>query len=62
MKVVQLHEYTLTQIFNPTITPTIAHWGPKKSKTSLQIIQNQTSKLNEIMIIKIVQLDEKTPQ
>ena len=43
MKVVQLHEWTLKKMSNPTPTPKIAHSGPKKSKRPPKLNQIQKS-------------------
>ena len=42
MKVVQLHQWTPKQFLKPTLSPKMAHWGPKsknnpKSKSKLNI-------------------------
>ena len=41
MKVIQLHEETLKQLSNPTLTQKIAHYCPKKSKMAPKLSQNQ---------------------
>ena len=41
MKVVQLHEYTPEQFLSPTLTPKIAHYGPKKAKMTQKLSQHQ---------------------
>jgi len=43
MKVVQLDEQTPKQLSNPTPTPKIAHQGPKTSKMTPKLSQNQIS-------------------
>ena len=48
MKVVQLHEQTPKQFSNQTLTPKIAHNGPKKSKMNVKLSQNQKSELKEL--------------
>ena len=58
MKVVQLHEWTSTNFLNPTLNPKIVHYGPKKSKTTPKLSQNQMSELKETKKIKVVALYE----
>ena len=58
MKVVQLHEYTPKQLLNPTPTPKPAHSGPKKTKTTAKLSQNQLTELKESHKIKVVALYE----
>ena len=58
MKFVQLHELTPKQLFNPTQTPKKSPLGPKKSKTTPKLSQNQMSELKETKKIKVVTLYE----
>ena len=58
MKVVQLHEWTPKQFFNPILKPKITHWGIKLSKTTPKLSQNQISELKEIKKMKIIALYE----
>ena len=46
-KVVSLHKKTPKQFLNPTPTPKIADKGPKKSKMTPKLSQNQMSQLKE---------------
>ena len=62
MKVVKLHEQTLKQCMNPSPTPKIAPQGPKKSKMTPKLSQNQTSELKETKKMKVVKLHEQTPK
>ena len=41
MKVAQPPEQTPKQLSNPTPTPKIAHWDPKKSKMAPKLSKNQ---------------------
>ena len=47
MKVVQLHNETSEQFFIPTPAPKIARLGPKKSKMTPKLSQNQMSELKQ---------------
>ena len=47
MKVVQLYNETSKQFLIPTPTPKIARQGPKKSKMTPKVSQNQISELNK---------------
>ena len=47
MKVVQLHEKTPKQLWNPTPTPKPANFGPKKTKMSPKLSQIQISEFRE---------------
>ena len=58
MKVIQLHNQTPKQFLNPTPTPKIAHWGPKKSKMTPILSPNKMSELEETKKMKVVQLHE----
>ena len=58
MSVVQLHVWTLKQFLNLTLKSKIAHKGPKKSKTTPKLSQNQMSELKETKKIKVVKLYE----
>ena len=49
MKVVQLHEYTQKQLLNPTPTPKLAHWGPKRTKITFKIKSNSYVRIYEII-------------
>ena len=40
-KVVQLHEWTLIILWNPTPTPKIANQGPKNLKMTTRLSQNK---------------------
>ena len=62
MKVVQLHEQTPKQFLNPSTAPKIARQGPKKSKMSTKLSQNQKSEVKESQKMKVVQLHEQTPK
>ena len=48
MKVVQLHEWTQKKFLSPTLNLKIAHYGPKKSKTTPKLSQNRKSELKEL--------------
>ena len=61
MKVVELHEQTSKKLSNPTLTPKLAHWGPKISKMTPKLSQNQMLELKETKKMKVVQLHESTP-
>ena len=50
------------QFLNPTLTPKIAHHGPKKSEMNLKLSQNRKSELKDWSKIKVVQLYEYTPK
>ena len=58
MKVVQLHELTPKHLMNPAPTPKIAHEGPKKSKITPKLCNNQISKLTESYKMKALQLHD----
>ena len=60
MKVVQLHEQTPNQLLNPTPTPKIARQGPKKSKMTTKLSQNQMSESKVTQKMKVLQLHEQT--
>ena len=62
MKVVELHEQIPKQYLNPTLTPKIAHQGPKKSKMTTKLSQKQMSEWKETQKMKIVRLHEQTPK
>ena len=62
MKVIQLHEQTPKQFLNPSTAPKIARQGPKKSKMTPKLSQNQMSELKETKKMKVVQLHERTPK
>ena len=47
-------------VFKPYPSPKIGHQGPKKSKRTQKLSQNQISELNEPQKIKVVQLHEQT--
>ena len=47
MKGVQLYELTPEQFLNPTLNPKIAHEGPRKSKITPKLSQNQMSELKK---------------
>ena len=47
MRVVEVHEWTQKHLSNPTPTPKIAHWGPKKSKMTPKLGQNQILEMIE---------------
>ena len=47
---------------NPSPTPKIVRWGPKKSKMIQQISQNQMSEFKETQKMKVVQLHKQTPK
>ena len=47
MKIVQLYELIPKQFMNPTPTAKIAHYGPKKSKMTPKLSQNQKVKLKK---------------
>ena len=49
MKVVQLHEYTQTQLLNPTPTPKPAHQGLQNTKMTLKIKSNSNVRIKEII-------------
>ena len=59
-KVISLHKETPKQFLNPTPTPKIAHQGPKNSKITPKLSQNQMSELKETQKMKVVQLHEQT--
>ena len=59
-EVVQLHEQTLKQCLDPSPTPKIARQGPKKSKMTPKLSQNQMSELKETKKMKVVQLHDQT--
>ena len=61
-KVLSLYEKTPKQFLNPTPTPKIAHWGPKKLKMTPKSSQNQKLEFKELQKIKVVQLHEYTPK
>ena len=48
MRVVEVYEWTQKHLSNPTPTPKIAHWGPKKSKMTPKLGQNQILEMIEI--------------
>ena len=60
MKAVQLYEQTPKQFSNQTPTPKIAHQGPKKSKMTPKLSQNQMSEMEETKKMKVVQLHNET--
>ena len=60
MKVVQLHEQIPKQFMNPSTAPKIARQGPKKSKMTPKLSQNQMSELKETKKMKVVRLHEQT--
>ena len=62
MKMVQLHEQTPKQYLNSIPTPKIAHLGPKKSKITPELSQNQKSELKKTQKIKGVRLQEQNPK
>ena len=62
IKVVQIHEQTMKQFFNPTPTPKIAHQGPKTSKMTPKLSQNQMSEFKVTQKMKVVQLHEQIPK
>ena len=62
MKVVQPHKSTPKQLTNPTLTPKIAPQGPKKSKMTPKLSQNQMSEFKVTQKMKVVQLHEQTPK
>ena len=61
-KVIQLNEQSPKQCFDSPPTPIIAPQGPKKSKMTPKLSQNQMSELKETKKIKVVQLHEQTKQ
>ena len=62
MRVVEVHEWTQKHLSNPTPTPKIAHWGPKKSKMTPKLSQNKMSELKVTLKMKVVQLHEWNPK
>ena len=53
MKVVQLHQQTPKQLYNPAPIPKTARQGPKKVKNDPKINQNQMSELKETYKMKV---------
>ena len=62
MKIEQIYEQTPKQFLDPTQTTKTAHQGPKKSKVTPKLSQNQMSELKETYEMKVVQLHEQTPK
>ena len=60
MKVVQLHERNPKTVFEPFYSPKYSQLGPKKSKITPKLSQNQMSELKETKKMKVVQLHERT--
>ena len=60
-KVVSLYKKTSKQFLNPTPTPKIAYQGPKKSKMTQILSQNQKAELKELQKIKVVHLHKQSP-
>ena len=54
IKVVQVHEQNPKHFLNPNPTPKMAHQGPKKSKLTPKLSQNQMSELKETQKMKVV--------
>ena len=46
-KVISLYEETPKHFLNPTPTPKIVDWGPKKSKMAPKLSQKQMSEIKE---------------
>ena len=61
-KVLSLYEETPKQFLNPTLTPKMAHQGPKKLKMTPKSSQNPKLELKELQKIKVAQLHEQTPK
>ena len=61
MKVVLLHEQAPKLHTNPKPTQKSAHQGPKKSKMTPTLSENQNLQLKKTKKIKVVQLHEQIP-
>ena len=60
MKIVQLHKQTLKQCLDPSSTSKIARQGPKTSKMTPKLSQNQISDFKVTQKKKVVQLHMQT--
>ena len=50
------------KVLNPSPTPKIARWGPKKSEMTLKLSQNKMSEFKNTKKMKVVQLHNYTPK